>query len=200
MTSQVNGLGVGPKTTQVVADAVSQYTNHLNAYYNTLGDSAMVEPVKSKYTEYSNAHRVFLEGFITKVADVLTARSKDLTLNPEVSYPQSRHEEILSKLFTAAQDNFKKQQDIVANPKSTEKEKNEALGRIDAHNGLIAPFIAKVNDAFKAEWTEKTAKVGTALNPTVLKTPDGFNAALPQPPALGTNLNKGWTPNFTQNE
>jgi hypothetical protein len=124
---------------------------------------------------YTNFERTYMENLLGKMNETLTARSKDLTLNSNFTFDQTRHQDIIEKFVNSQSEWVKTYQATVADPKSTDKAKLEAQGAIDAYNGLIVPFTQKVTETFKAEWDGKLSSVGKALSPDTLKVPDNWN-------------------------
>lgn len=92
---------------------------------------------------------------------------------------------------------YKDLQASLNDPKSTEKARNEAMGVIDAYNGLATPLIKKVTETFKNEWDNKLAPVGKSVPQDVLSKPDNFKPDAPKTtPPLGVYVKEGWTPTF----
>jgi hypothetical protein len=104
---------------------------------------------------YLNFERTYLESLLLKMNETLIARSKDLTLNSNFKFEQTRHLDQLEKFNSNQAEWVKGYQATLANPKSSEREKLEAQGAYDAYYGLILPFSKKVVEKFKIEWDGK---------------------------------------------
>lgn len=168
LITEVENIAIGPKSKAVFAEAIQLYTDYYNAYYNSVADSNLKEPENNRYLSYLNNYRIYLEGFIGKLNDLAVARAKDLTQGTSTpAYSSTRHQEILNQFHQAVVAESKRLNAVIADPKSTDKEKNSAMGSLDSHNGLVVPFSKKVDDIFKAEWDAKEVKV----HPTAATSP-----------------------------
>jgi hypothetical protein len=140
LITELEGLGLTQKSKVLVTEIISVYTNYYNAYFNAQGDLSLVEPERNRYLGYTNTHRLYLEDLLNKIDDILIQRSKDLTLSADTKYDQTRHEDILVTFANAQLAASKRFESVISDPKSSDKEKNEAMGAVNAYSGLIAPF------------------------------------------------------------
>jgi hypothetical protein len=73
--------------------------DYYNAYFNAQSEGRFTQPELNRYLMYINFYRMYLEGLLAKIPEILTARSKDLILSPGLKYEQTRHEDIVDKFY-----------------------------------------------------------------------------------------------------
>jgi hypothetical protein len=175
LITELEGLGLSAKSKTLVTEIITTYTNYYNAYFNALSSEQITEPEKFRYLMYINYYRMFLEDLLSKITSVITLRSKDLTLSSDSSFEQTRHEDILDKLKISHTTLTKRYETLISDPKSSDIERNEAMGAVDSFSSLITPFINKVNEVFKTEWESKSFTIGKSVSPELLTKPDNWN-------------------------
>jgi hypothetical protein len=103
LDTELESLGLGPKTSALVKEAQQLYVQNFNAYFNTQQDGTLTEAQKATNGQFNNQFRVYLEDLLTRMPEILTQRSKDLTQSNTAVYTKSRHEDILEDLTTSLQ-------------------------------------------------------------------------------------------------
>jgi hypothetical protein len=71
--------------------------DYYNAYYNAQSEGRFTQPELNRYLMYINFYRLYLEGLLGKIPEILTARSKDLTLSTGAKWDATRHQDIIEK-------------------------------------------------------------------------------------------------------
>lgn len=177
LPTELEGLGTGVKSKALITDLITDFKKQTDASFNVKTDATLTEAEKPKHQTYVDTQRTFLENTLNKLPEILTARSKDLTLSASAKFEQTRHQDLLDKFVQTQADQAKAHQATITNPKASDVDKATAQGALDAYNGVIQPAIQKIKDVFKQEWEGKQSPVGTKIPADTLAKPDNWNGS-----------------------